>query len=710
LRALNEPVAGQSGWVTRRGDKLFLGDGRPVRFWAVNTTGNAPLPELQTLARELAQRGVNMVRIHGGARKTLLDFRSDRFDAVNPAVVDQMHKAVVAARAAGLYTFVSTSLFISELKVKASYGLEGYTQAWLDAHPQQQVPFGLVFLNDRFRAAFKGWLREFVTAPNPYDPQRTPLARDRSVAVIEILNEDNLFFYTFKPESWPEEQRVLAGRKFHRWLAENRRAAGDRDADATVRRVVAAWNSPLPGDDLAAGTLALANAGTMGTPSNRNAARLADQIAFLGDVQRGFHAEMTALLRESGFGGLVSPSNWHTASPPILLDLEHETYRQGDVIDRHAYFAPVIAQERVKHRIGVGDTFLGLSILAGPASSPTNVRQTYNYPSAMSEFQWVNHNAAGVEGPLLAAAYFALTDFDMPVWFALGKLWNDSLAKWAVGRPSVLGQFPGAALLFRRGDAAEAPVVVREGRTLGAIYRREPARIMNPRGFDSTRDDATTVDRPVAAGAGAIDPLAMMVGKVEQTFDTDADEISPRLAECIDRRNGRVTSATGELITDWRRGLFTVNTPRAQGASGFLHAAGRIELGDVAFTAQNRFGALLVIALDDRPLAQSEKIFIQVGAVDRPTGFATEPVKLTWQGADYTGHKILATGGLPWQVERIQASVTLKGAAGRVRAATALDPNLRPQGRVSGRDAGADHELALPTDAIYLHVELAPKR
>ncbi len=709
LRGRNERVAGQSGWVTRRGDRLYLGDGTPVRFWAVNTTGNAPPAELARLARELAQRGVNMVRIHGGASKSLLDFKADRLDAVNRNVIDQMHRAVVAAREAGIYTFVSNSFFIIELKVKASYGLEGYTQAWLEAHPQQHVPFGLVFLNDRLRAAFKGWLHEFATAPNPYDPRRTPLAQDRAVAVFEILNEDNLFFHTFKPESWPEEQRRLAGRKFFRWLAEHRRAPGEGEAAATVRRVVAAWNSALPGDDLGNGSLALANAGVMSTPSARNAARMADQLAFLADVQRGFHAEMTALLRAAGFGGLVSPSNWHTANPPLLLDLEHETYRQGDVIDRHAYFAPVIAQERQKHRIGVGDTFLGFSMLAGPASSPANVRQTAGFPGAMSEFAWVNYNAAGVEGPLVAAAYFALTDFDVPVWFALGKLWNDSLAKWAVGRPGVLGQFPGAALLFRRGDVAEAPVVVREGRTLASIYRREPARSAAPRGFDSTRDDATT-GRGTAGGPGAIDPLALMVGKVEQTFDTDADEISPRLAAGIDRAQGRVVSATGELVTDWHRGLFTVDTPRAQGASGFLRAAGSIALGDVVFAAENRFGALLAIALDDLPLARSARILLQVGAVDRPTGFVTEPVKLAWQGGDYTGHRIVATGGLPWQVERIRARVTLKAAAGRVRSATALDANLRPIGAVRGRDSGGDYELPLPAEAIYTLVELDSRR
>lgn len=705
LRGLNEPVAGERGWVRRQGDKLVLGDGRPVRFWAVNSTGNAPLADLERAAAELASRGVNLIRIHGGASKTLLDFKTGRLDTVNPAVIDQMHKAVVAAKQAGIYTFVSNSFFIIQLNVKASYELEGYTQAWLDANPGRHVPFGLVFLNDRLRGAFKGWLRTFATAPNPYDPQRTPLAQDRSVAVFEILNEDNLFFYTFNPANWPPEQRVLAGRKFFRWVAETYRRDGDADAAATVRRVAAEWGGPQPGDDLAQGTLALGSAAQMGDPRSP-ARRMSDQMRFLAEVQRDFHAEMTALLREAGYGGLVSPSNWTTAHPPILLDLEHEIYRTGDIIDRHAYFAPAVAQEKVKHRIGAGDTFLGFSILAQPAASPTNVKQTAGYPSAMSEFAWVNHNAAGVEAPLVSAAYFSLVDFDVPVWFALGpKLWSETYGKWAVGRPSVLGQFPGAALLFRRGDVAEAPVVVREGRTLDSIHRREPARIVAPKGFDSTRDDPAQ-RAAGGSGSGAVDPLAMMVGKVELSYKTDVDEISPRLGEFIDRRNGRVTSITGEVITDWHRGLVTVNAPRSQAVAGFLRAAGRIELGDVAFEARNAFGALLAIALDDRPLATSRRILVQVGAVDRLTGFAAEPLPVTWQGADHVGHRITDTGRLPWQVERVHATITLKGRGGRVRSVTALDEGGRAARSVTGREEGRDYGLTLPTEAIYTLVEL----
>ncbi len=707
LRSLNERIAGQHGWVRRAGDKLLLGDGTPVRFWAVNSTGNAPLPVLTQLADDLACRGVNLIRIHGGASKSLLDFKSDRLDAVNREVIDQMHRAVVAARQAGIYTFVSNSFFIIQMKVKASYGLDGYTAEWLATHPESQVPFGLVFLNDRLRGAFKGWLREFVTAPNPHDPQRTSLAQDRSVAVIELLNEDNLFFFTFKPASWPSEQRVLAGRKFFHWLAARHVQAGETPAD-TVRRVQAAWNWTLPEDDLAHETLALVAASQMG-PGPKGAERLAAQIAFLGDVQRGFHAEMAALLREAGYGGLVSPSNWMTASPEVLLDLEHETYRQGDLIDRHAYFAPVIAQEKVKHRLGVGDTFLAFSALVQPAASPTNVRQMEGFPSAMSEFAWVNLNAAGVEGPLMAAAYFSMADFDLPIWFALGRsLWDETLGKWAVGRPSVLGQFPGAALLFRRDDVAEAPVVVREGRTLETVYRREPARVMPSKGFDSTREEPGA-RKANATSTGVIDRLAMMVGKVEHAYDRDDDTISPRLAGLIDRRNGRVTSITGELVTDWRRGVMMVNTPRSQGATGFLHAAGRIELGDTVLESQNRFGALLVISLDGRPLARSEKILIQVGALDRLTGFRTELVKLAWQETDYTGQRIAALGRGPWQVEKTAARVVLKGVARRVISATALDENLRARMPVSGAASGADYALPLAPDSIYTVIQLQPR-
>lgn len=65
LRSLNERVAGESGYVTRSkdGNDFLLGNGKPARFWAVNTSYDKA--NLDRHARFLAKRGVNMVRFHG---------------------------------------------------------------------------------------------------------------------------------------------------------------------------------------------------------------------------------------------------------------------------------------------------------------------------------------------------------------------------------------------------------------------------------------------------------------------------------------------------------------------------------------------------------------------------------------------------------------------------------------------------------------------
>ena len=77
LRHLNEKEAGESGFVKvdANGD-FVLGNGKPVRFWAVNTSVGREKPfvsrplwsraeqDLAHHARFLAKRGVNMVRCH----------------------------------------------------------------------------------------------------------------------------------------------------------------------------------------------------------------------------------------------------------------------------------------------------------------------------------------------------------------------------------------------------------------------------------------------------------------------------------------------------------------------------------------------------------------------------------------------------------------------------------------------------------------------
>ena len=68
LRSLNEKEAGQSGFLKLgpSGDRLLLGDGTPVRLWAVNADiSGFDDKQLDQNARWLARMGVNMVRLSG---------------------------------------------------------------------------------------------------------------------------------------------------------------------------------------------------------------------------------------------------------------------------------------------------------------------------------------------------------------------------------------------------------------------------------------------------------------------------------------------------------------------------------------------------------------------------------------------------------------------------------------------------------------------
>src|SRR5262249_37788315 len=105
LRGLNERVAGEHGPVRRDGDRFVLGDGTPVRFWAVDTdpeTGGLSPDQLRYYARHLAKAGVNMVRIHGPIADDAPGY------PVNPRRLEDVFALEAALKAEGIYSYVTT--------------------------------------------------------------------------------------------------------------------------------------------------------------------------------------------------------------------------------------------------------------------------------------------------------------------------------------------------------------------------------------------------------------------------------------------------------------------------------------------------------------------------------------------------------------------------------------------------------------------------
>jgi hypothetical protein len=234
--------------------------------------------------------------------------------------------------------------------------------------------------------------------------------------------------------------------------------------------------------------------------------------------------------------------------------------------------------------------------------------------------------------------------------------------------------------------------------TLDQLYDFQPAAL-----FELSGSDALWVSR-IGDLEGAtdreamnVDRLAFFAGKVsrELTDGPTGIETVP-LSDFIDHDREVVSSLTGQLLWDYGTGVVTVDTPYAQGACGFLAAAGPIALGDVTIDSQNEYGAVLAVSLDGRPLAESQRVLIQAGTDDRPFGFRTEPVD--------GSKRIVSLGGYPPNVRKVDASVTLRN--GAFGGAEVLDGNGYGIGREAEsarRDDGLT--VVLPADSLYTLVE-----
>ncbi|MHC4506258.1 MAG: hypothetical protein ACYTFI_23430, partial [Planctomycetota bacterium] len=656
LRRLNEKVAGESGFVRGKGLDFVLGSGRPVRFWAVNLSPEMDHDSMEYIARSLAKRGVNMVRFHG----PVFDKRARDPMTINVKRIDQLHRFVAALKGQGIYTKLSF-YFPLWFDVKPGYGIPGYEGK------QNKKPFALLYFDKRMQEIYRTWARALLLTKNPYTG--VALAKDPAVAIVEIVNEDSYFFWTFTAKNVPRVQMQKLEREFGKWLLRKH---------GSVARALTSWGgAPHKNDDPRAGLAAIYDIWHLTEKGHGEGAkrrRMRDQLEFLTWHQRSFYERMKDFFRrEIGSKSMISCSNWHTADARILDALERYTYTAGDVIDRHGYIGARHKGPRSSYAIDV-----------------VQFNQVDGYPHVISEIGWTNPNRFKAEGPFLCAAYGALQGVDGLFLFAMKRSWEHSMRKFVVEVPTILGQFPAAALMYRRGDVKEAPSVVHEVLDLRALYDFKGSAAVTAQNLDELRK-ADVPRGGVARGRGvpSIDPLSFFAGRVVRSFGADRSKgIVRDLTRHIDRGKKVVRSVTGELAWDYGRGVVTVDAARCRGAVGFLGKAGRVELGEVAIECANEYASVLVVSLDGKPLSSSRKILVQAVTEDKPYGFSVE------------GGKVAELGGYPMNVRRISATVTLHR-AGRLREAVVLDANGYARGKAKATRAGGHLRIELPSDALY---------
>ena len=663
LRSLNEKEAGEHGHIRAADGDFVLGStGTPVRFWAVNCGPNVikvDRASVDYLARKLAKLGVNMVRYHG----PIFDRKARDPAAVDRKFLGALHYFVAAMKKQGIYT-------------KLSF----YFPLWFNVRPEYKVrgwsgkgkPFALLFFHPDMQRIYKAWAKALLTTRNPHTG--LPLGQDPAVAIVEIVNEDNYFFWTFKPYGTiPAGIMPWLERAYGAWVA---RKYGSLDK---ARR---AWGGgrPVKGDDFANGRAGLYPAWNMTRRGLKqaNRRRVQDQVQFLTEHLRAFFAEMREYFRNDlGAKCLVSATNWKTADAVLLEALDRHAYSACEVIDRHGYFGGMHKGPRAGFSLNKGDQYKDRCALFEPERLPVAQVQYEGHLNIISEINWPMPNRFRADMPFLCALYGSLQGTDGFFHFAVGTAdWVPQHPKFSIYSPVIMGQFPAAALIYRKGYVKRGPVVVREAAKLSDLYALKGTAISEPQNLDDLRQadvpKGGVLDTERARG---IDPLAYYVGQVVRRVGEDPGRSQVRdLSPYVDRTKKTIASATGELRWDYGKGIVTFNTPLAQGAAGFLRQAGSIKLDHITIRSQNKYGSVALVSLDGRPLRTSRRMLLQVMTEDANHGWATS-------GGAWT--TITSLGGPPVVVREISGRVSITRPDAGKLGATALDFNGRRRATMS---------------------------
>jgi hypothetical protein len=695
LRYLNEKEAGQTGFVrlTKDGNGFVLGDGKPVRFWAAVSDVYRKSPEeMDQHARFLAKLGVNMARLHASLYSKS---KTAQITDVDEKEIDGILRMVAALKKQGIYATISP--FWAHATAPESWGIEGYanSQVW-----------GILFFNEKLQAGYKAWVKELYTRKSPYTG--LALKDDPAVAVIQIKNEDSLLFWTLG--GLKEPQKRLLGAKFGRWLAAKY---------GSLDKAREAWGAAArPEDDFAGGVVGILHIWDMTQrQSGPRALRVRDQTQFLSETMHAFYADIAAYYRKTlGCKQLVNPMNWISADPVLLNDAERWTQTAAEVTAVNKYYTGIHKGPNEGWRIDPGDRITNDSALLDPERIPTCLKQTAGHPMLITESTWVHPLLYQTEGPLLIAAYQSLTGVDAFYWFAMNRpTWEtdprfpytkvrgaNPLFKWSASVPAILGGFPASALLYRLGYVQQGRTVVHEERSLENLWDRKVPVISEAGTFDPNRNEGDYA--PESTIKQEVDRLAFLVGPVEVKYGGNpAATTVIDLAPYIDRAAKRVRSVTGELMLDYGTGLCTVNAPKAQGVTGFLKkAGGTFALADVTIRSENDYATVTVVPLDDKPIAASERLLVQVGTTERLGGWADRPLDFKSEDGkkSFRGREIVSVGAPPWRIANAQVTVTVTN--GRLAKATLLDAGGYAARPVDVERSGDKVTVRCPETTIWI--------
>ncbi|MDP1699409.1 MAG: hypothetical protein Q8L53_00410 [Aestuariivirga sp.] len=569
LNAAEKP-AGKRGTLGVSGDQLVFADGTPARFWGTNLTAHAlfrtGLSDTVNQAKRLSKLGFNLVRIH--------HFDSDW---VKPNILGAKTAAGLELNAESLRrldwwikALGDEGIYVwLDLNVGRIFSVEGLTGAEeMMAGKKGPTAAGYAYFNSGIEARMKELNRLLLKHVNPY----TNLAYrdDPRIAFLLLTNENDLTHH-FGNMFLPDKKRPVHNQIY---MAEAARFAAEKSLDTEQT-----WRSWLFG------------------PSK----------LFLSEFEHRFNERMIADIRASGSKAIISTTNTFgnmtVAGLPSLTDggvVAVNAYANSGVLETDPRYAP---------------NSLNWIAAAGMAGKPVAITE-WNMGKHPS------HDRVALPAYLAAVASFQDWNAAMEYAYSQSALGRPGrVTQWEMANdPALLAMMPAGALIFRQQhvrpgdivhylrpgieefiDAALSPITSRTIRTLTETTRWRLA-------------------LPALKELNWFKPAAPKHdGKV--ITDIKAD---------FSGGGDTVCAATGDFCRNWRRGIFTVDTPLTQLASGWIGGES-ITLSNARVSLKTAYASLAVQSLDSKPIAESRSILVSMAAQTLPqqkgaTAIRSEPI------------------------------------------------------------------------------------
>ncbi len=639
-----EKPAGRHGFARMKADRFVFEDGKPVKFWGVNACTSKPTEEyFDQWAARLAKYGVNLVRNVAFAKPNHKNKWAHYVKIQDTEDGMNMDPGSMKLFDYGFDAFKRHGIYVGMSPFYGWYPTPGDKQRLIAHHemlantrkgfPCTGSYYALTCIAPDVQDCYIDFTVKVLNHVNPHTGMR--YADDPALAFVELMNEENIYLGLWNLrkilDKLPTYKKIYYA-KFADWL---KAKYGSRAALAK------AWGNTLkPDEDLDQATVDPCPAWFQQANP-----RIADQLAFIYADQRRFYQKFADAVRATGYRGLIDGScwqacNWQGHLYNVMLD------RSIGFIDRHNYG--------------------GSPMLRAPGTALLSfgMQQVADRPFNVSE--WAYGLPVAEEVPLMAVYGMGLQGWDGSQQFASHgpeiTPYYERNCNHTCDQFENIAQYPAVARMIYRGDVKEGAVAAVRKVSIPTLL--ETGNVGFTENFsllgNSNHKEFSSVVPQSALAAGRV-TLDFIDGPVEEP-------IVKNYAACIDTKNKRIASNTGQLIWDHAgRGYFTVDTPGTQAIIGF--AGGKtFNLGEVKIELGREFACLYITARDPgESIAHAKSLLITAMARTVNKGTVVDAVSLKpLENPEVPKGQVYARymrENHPLLLEPVQATITLKGNA-----------------------------------------------